>query len=182
MVFQNIFKIYLVLCCLSVLYILTVDKPEAHWPTGRQQSRLRHRSIGILSQRGMGHSQRAGRKARKVLSMLCWTVRGHILQHYPETANVVLHRQPDCALRRHILPVGAGVLPAGRFQGENLTLHHHSSVSDYVLLAHIGNHTIHITVASATRKIPVVHHVAGSPVRGRHYYHHKYSLSVRRQK
>lgn len=173
---------YLVLSRSSVLCILTVDKSQAHFPTGRQQSQLGHRLVGVLSQRGMGHSQRPGRETRKVLSVLRRTVRGHILQHYPEAANVVLHRQPDRAVRGHILPVRSGVLPAGRLQGENLAVHHHSPVPDHVLLAHIGNHTVHVAVASAARKVPAVYHVACGALRGGHYYHHKYSLSVRSPK
>lgn len=127
----------------------------------------------------MGHLGRAGREAREVLSLLPGTVCGHIFQHNPETPDVVLHRQPDRALRGHIVSVGTGVLSAGRFQGEDFVMHYHSPVADHVLSAHIGNHTIHVAVITAVGQVLIVHHVAGGLVRSRHHHHHKHTLPVR---
>lgn len=126
----------------------------------------------------MGHSRRAGRETREVLSLLPGTLRGYIFQHNPEEKNAVLHRQPDRAVCGHILSVGAGVLSAGRFQGENLFVHNDPPVPDHVFLADIGNHTVYVAIVAAAWQVPLVHHVVGSPVRGGHHYHHKHTLSV----
>lgn len=156
-----------------------LDKPEAHRPVGRdEQSRRGHRPVGLLSERGMGHSWGAGREAREILSVLRGTVRRHLLQHNAAAEDVVLHRQSDRALRGHIVPVGAGVLPASRLQGENIVVHHHPPVADHVLPAHLGNHTVHVAVSAAARQVPAVHHVVGGPVRSRHHRYHKHTLPV----
>lgn len=155
------------------------DRSQAHLSTGgHQQSGLGHRFVGVLPERGMGYSQRARGKTRKVLSLLHGTVRRYILQHNPATEDPVLHGQPDRALRGHLLPVGARFLSASGFQGENLVVHHHPPVADHVLLAHIRNHTVHVAVATVARQVPAVHHVAGSPLRGRHHHHHQHPLPV----
>lgn len=155
------------------------DKSQTHRPNGgHQQSGRGHRPFRVLSQCGMGHPRRAGRETREVLFVLRGTVHRHILQHHAAPPDAVLHRQPDRALRGHILPVRARVLPAGRLQGEDLAVHHHTAVADHVLPAHIRDHTVHVAVAAAARQVPVVHHVASSPVRGRHHHYHQYTLSV----
>lgn len=152
---------------------MIADRSQTQRPTvGHQQSGRGHRPVGVLSERGMGYSRRAGRETREVLSVLLRTVRGHIFQHNAAAEDAVLHRQPDRAVRGHIVPVGAGVLSAGRLQGEDFALHHHTSVADHVFPAHIGDHTVHVAVAAVARQIPVVHHAAGGPVRGRHHHHH----------
>lgn len=155
------------------------DKPQAYRSdVGHQQGGRGHRFVGVLSQRGMGHPGRASRETREVLSLLPGTLRRHILQHNPETPDVVLHGQSDRAVRGHILPVGAGVLPASRLQREDLAVHHHPPVADHVLPAHIGNHTVHVAVVTAAWQVPAVHYVAGGPVRGRHHHHYKHTLPV----
>lgn len=96
-------------------FSIIADKFETHRSNAwNQQGGRGYRLVGLLSQRGVGHSRRTGRETREVLSLLPGTLRGHILQHNPEAKNAVLHRQPDRALRGHILSVGAGVLSAGR--------------------------------------------------------------------
>lgn len=126
----------------------------------------------------MGHSRRAGRETRKVLLVLRWTIYRHILQHNPEAEDFVLHRQLDCALRGHILSVGTGLLPARWLQGENFTVHHDPPVPNYVLLAHLRNHSVDVAVIAAARQVPIVHHVAGCPMCGRYHHHHKHTLQV----
>jgi len=128
----------------------------------------------------MGHSRRAGGETRKVLLVLRGTLHRHILQHNSEAEDPVLHRQPYRALRGHILSVSAGVLLARRFQGEDFTVHHDPPVPNHVFLAHIRNHSVDVAVATAARKIPVVHYAFGRLVRGRHHNHHKYTLQVSR--
>lgn len=165
---------------MTVSLVRSTDKPQAHRSIGgNQQGGRGHRPVSVLPERGMGHSRRAGRETREVLLVLRRTVHRHILQHNPKTEDAVLHRQPDRALRGHILPVGVGVLPARRLQGENFTVHHDPPVPDHVLLAHLRDHTVDVAVVAAARQIPVVHHAAGRPVRGRHHHHHKYTLQVR---
>lgn len=50
-----------------------VDRSEAHQPEEgrRQQGGAGHRSARVLSECGVGHSERSGRETRKVLSVLC---------------------------------------------------------------------------------------------------------------
>lgn len=79
-------------------------------------------------------------------------------------------------MRGHIVPIRTGVLPTGRFQRENLAVHHDPPVPDHVLPAHLRNHTVHVPVVAAARQVPVVHYAASCSVRGRHHHHHKYTL------
>jgi len=166
---------------MTISLIRLTDKPQAHRPIGgHQQSGRGHRPISVLPERGMGHSRGACGETREVLLMLRRTLHRHILQHNPAAEDAVLHRQPDRALCGHILPVGVGVLPARRLQGENFTVHHDPPVPDHVFFAHLRDHTVDVAVVAPARQVPVVHHVAGRPVRGRHHHHHKHSLQVRR--
>lgn len=152
---------------------MVVDQPQAHRPDGRdQQSGRGHRFVGVLPQRGMGHTRRPGRATREILLVLRRAVHRHILQHHVAPADAVLHGEPDRAVRGHIVPVGARVLPAGRLQGEDFAVHHHTAVPDHVLPAHIRDHPVHVAVAAAARQVPAVHHAAGRALRGRHHNHH----------
>lgn len=99
----------------------------------------------------MGYFGCSGRASQKVLPVLPRAISRHFLQHYFAPENTVLHGESYSAMRQHLLPVGSGLLSAGRFRREDCSLHQYLVIPDHVLPADIRDYTIHVTGITVTR-------------------------------
>lgn len=124
---------------------------------GLERDRGGHRPDGLLHIRGVGHHSRACSAQRKVLLVLRGAVPGHHVFLNVATQNALLHGEPDNPLRGHLVPLGAGVLPAERQWRKGIALHLDSALADCVLFAAGGDHPSDVANSAAARQVPAVH-------------------------
>lgn len=71
-------------------------------------------------------------------------------------------------MRRHLVPVRVGVLPAVRVRREGVPVHIHTTLAHRVLPAPSRDHTAHVAHRAPARQISPLHHGPGHVVRVRH--------------
>jgi len=92
----------------------------------------------------------------------------HRVQHHPAPQDPLLHGESDNTVRGHILPVGAGVLPAERQRREGLAVYLDITIVDGVLPAAGRDNTAHVVDGAASGQVPALHDGAGDAVGGHH--------------
>lgn len=103
------------------------------------------------------HTSLEIRKRSFLNPCFCFFLR-YLLQHHVASQDPLLHSEPHCAMRWHLLPLGASVLLAGRLGREDSTLHLNSSLPNHVLPAHIRDHPVNIASPAPTGKVPALHY------------------------
>lgn len=92
----------------------------------------------------------------------------HRVQHHSAPQDPLLHGESDNTVRGHILPVGAGVLPAERQRREGLAVYLDTTIVDGVLPAAGRDNTAHVVDGATSGQVPALHDGAGDAVGGHH--------------
>lgn len=100
--------------------------------------------------------------------MLRGTLSRHRVQHHPAPQDPLLHGESDNTVRGHILPIGAGILPAERQRREGLSVNLDTPFVDGVLPAAGRDNTAHVADGAAPGQVPAVHDGDGDRIGGRH--------------
>ena len=83
----------------------------------------------------------------------------YLLQHNIAAEDSLLHRQPDRALRWHILLISTGLLLASRFRREDRVKHIHFALPNHVFPSYFRNYTVYVASTSVAWKISFIHDV-----------------------
>lgn len=109
----------------------------------------------------MGYYACAGGTQREVLQLLRGALSGHRVQSDAEAEDALLHGQSDHTMRRHIIPVRAGILSAQRLGREDLALYQHPALVDCVLFTAGRDYSADVADGAAVGQISALHYDAG---------------------
>ena len=79
-------------------------------------------------------------------------------------------------MRGHLVPVGAGLLPAGRFRRESRPVHIHPTLADHVLPTHLRNHSVDVTGRAPPGQVSIIYYVSSWPLRPHNHRRTQHAL------
>ena len=120
----------------------------------------------------MGSVGGQGEEESQILPVLLGTLPGHQVQHHDSSQNSVLHRQPDSAMRRHLLGHTSSVLHSGQLRREDYHGYHDPQFSQHLPAAGRRDQPAHVARHAPHRKVSTLHHGSG------HVLHHSDGLRV----